>query len=302
LGQIEQAEASFRQSLSIAHEIESDGGIIIAVEALRNDYYVPQGRFKAWLAFIDDQVAQARARQRDILAQTLLEKKARVMIDMGQFEAALSIFQSLMIDVEEREGAGGVFWGYLLVRSGRCETELGRYAGARQRLERALQTFEQSGALVPIARASMSLARLALVKGDRAEMREALSLARRAVAFYRQNRESRRTAEPLVICIRLHLALGEIEEALHTSSEMMACLEDDLPPFHPEAYLYTHALVLRALGREGEADAHLQRAYERVMEVAGRMDDPALRQSWLEKVRANREIVADAQARGLVKG
>ena len=59
------------------------------------------------------------------------------------------------------------------------------------------------------------------------------------------------------------------------------------------------ALALRALDHDTEADEHLQRAHERVMRVADKTIDPALRQSWLENVRVNREILAACETRGL---
>ena len=58
-----------------------------------------------------------------------------------------------------------------------------------------------------------------------------------------------------------------------------------------------HARVLRALGRGDEADGYLRRAYERVMLVASKLHDEGLRQSWLENVPDNREIVAEWEAR-----
>ncbi len=44
-------------------------------------------------------------------------------------------------------------------------------------------------------------------------------------------------------------------------------------------------------------DEFLHRAYERVMLVASQTQDAALRKSWLENVRENREIIAEWKAR-----
>jgi hypothetical protein len=41
----------------------------------------------------------------------------------------------------------------------------------------------------------------------------------------------------------------------------------------------------------------LQRAYDRVMRVASKTQDEALRRGWLEDVPDNREIIAEWQAR-----
>jgi hypothetical protein len=69
----------------------------------------------------------------------------------------------------------------------------------------------------------------------------------------------------------------------------------------PQNHLYTHSLVLHALGREAEADDHLQRAYERVMFVADKFTDDSLHQGWLQNIRVHREIMGQwqgAHARG----
>jgi len=60
-----------------------------------------------------------------------------------------------------------------------------------------------------------------------------------------------------------------------------------------------HDEILRELieSHGAEVDGCLQRAYERVMLVASKIQDEGLRQSWLENVPDNREIVAEWQAR-----
>jgi hypothetical protein len=69
---------------------------------------------------------------------------------------------------------------------------------------------------------------------------------------------------------------------------------------HWQEYCYiTHVHVLRAVGQDEEADRYLQRAYERLMMVAGKTQDLILRQSWLQKVPWNREILEEAEKRGM---
>ena len=70
-------------------------------------------------------------------------------------------------------------------------------------------------------------------------------------------------------------------------------------PVGPENVWLVHSRALRAAGREAESDDYLRRAYERVMLIAGKTQDEALRQGWLENVRINREILADWAARGM---
>lgn len=95
----------------------------------------------------------------------------------------------------------------------------------------------------------------------------------------------------------MHLALGEPEAAFSTSAEVLR-LADIMPfPPTPERYFFVHSRILRALGREAEADEHLQKAYDRVQLVASKTKDETLRRSWLENVRDNREIVAGWESR-----
>jgi tetratricopeptide (TPR) repeat protein len=96
---------------------------------------------------------------------------------------------------------------------------------------------------------------------------------------------------------RLHLALGDVELALESSKKAVQDMEIQGGGYRVEQCYLTHARVLRALGRHAEADDYLQRAYDRVMRVASKTQDEALRQSWLEDVPDNREIIAEWQAR-----
>ena len=64
---------------------------------------------------------------------------------------------------------------------------------------------------------------------------------------------------------------------------------------------YTHAKILRANGKDEEADKNLLLAYEWMMKVANKTQDETFRSSWLENVEMNREIMASAIERGLDK-
>jgi hypothetical protein len=97
----------------------------------------------------------------------------------------------------------------------------------------------------------------------------------------------------------LLLALGQVEEASKRSDEVQRLLESAPYPFGPEKYNFTHSRVLRALDREAEADDYLYRAYERVKLVANNTRDGELRQSWLENVKVNREILEACKERGI---
>lgn len=63
----------------------------------------------------------------------------------------------------------------------------------------------------------------------------------------------------------------------------------------PEQILYTHARALRLNNQIDAADQYLQRAYERLCCVHNSLNNPEYRRTWLEDVRPNRQLVADAQ-------
>ncbi len=89
----------------------------------------------------------------------------------------------------------------------------------------------------------------------------------------------------------VELAHNHPEKALAYSQEAMDLFADD--PVKPEGYQYVHVCALWANGRDEEANTLLEQAYQRVMQVAGLIQDEAFRQSWLEDVPVNRQIVND---------
>ncbi len=93
------------------------------------------------------------------------------------------------------------------------------------------------------------------------------------------------------------LMLGPKDDALACSTAAMEQAAK-LPTGQENVWL-VHSRALRAAGRDDESDDYLRRAYERVMLVAGKTQDEALRRGWLENVRINREMLADWAARGM---
>ena len=102
-------------------------------------------------------------------------------------------------------------------------------------------------------------------------------------------------AYSFTVLAKLHLALGEIDDALEYSVNAL----ESMPAFDAPEIFFTHAQILRNLDRDSEADEYLLRAYERVMLVAEKTKDPELRRSWLENVRVNKEIIEVVAERGI---
>ncbi len=97
---------------------------------------------------------------------------------------------------------------------------------------------------------------------------------------------------------QFHLTLLEedqshAESALECTEEALKCCELELGVWvMPEQIHFQHSRALRVNGREEEADEYLHQAYERVMMVAGKINDEDLRRTFLENVRDNRDIQA----------
>ena len=182
---------------------------------------------------------------------------------------------------------------WLLEIIGLCQAGLGRFRQARESFQAGLERAEKAGETADEVAWLVFLAYVVSLEGDGAALRAAMEQVQR-----------REVSLPLYVrtwthnqAARLHLALGAVELALESLSQAMRAVEIEGEGYWVEQCYLTHAQILRAQGHDAEADGYLQRAYERVMLVASKTQDEALRQSWLENVPDNREIVAEWEAR-----
>ncbi len=299
LGRMAEAEALLRQALEIAYAIGSSDGIFGAVDTMALGYYRPQGEYEAGLAFLDEQLAKVRVIGDELLDNHLLLDKAVLLALLGQFAQAVQLAQAYLSIAERLLGQAEQAWVLSFV--GLWQVELAQFSQAHQILAAALQLVETTGALVETIFPMATIAYVALLEGEPVGLRAGLEQAKQAVQlcpdFWGGN--TSHLAHPLHVAAQLHLALGEVDEAVTCSTKVMQLLETDRNVWWPEQRLFTHARALRAAGREAEADEYLRRAYERVMLVAEKTRDETLRRSWLENVRANREIVAEWATRGM---
>jgi hypothetical protein len=255
------------------------------------------------LIFLDEQLARAHLAGDEVLVGHLHSQKPFFLDLLGQHTAALELVQTLLPTIERLMGQATL--SRYLSFMGRMQAGLGDYDQARQRLADALARAESAGTPIDVAVSMVDQAHLALLEGGPTNLRFGLEQARRAVELLRGTAAVYDLAGALHVAAQLHLALSDwevsqdqvesagehLDAALAHSEEVMALAA--AWPAQPEAYLYTHACALRAVGREAEADAHLRQAYERVMLVASTTKDESLQNSWLENIRVNRQIVAD---------
>jgi tetratricopeptide (TPR) repeat protein len=292
LGRWEEAAGTFHQTLQIAEEIGSASGLRWGVGNMVSYVSAPQGEYEAGLAFLETWLDRTRQAQEEAVAAEFQLHKARLLVVLGQLEPALKVAQTVLPDADRLLDYGDRMW--LLQIIGLCQAGLGRFRRARENYQAGLERAEKVGETADAVAWLVHLAYVAYLEGDGAALRAAMEeVQRRDVSLRGSESFSFANTQEA----RLYLALGALEQALETSSKVMQDIA-----FFGEGYLseqshLTHARILRALGRDAEADDYLQRAYERVMLVASKTQDEALRQSWLENVAENREIVAEWEAR-----
>jgi adenylate cyclase len=125
---------------------------------------------------------------------------------------------------------------------------------------------------------------------------EAIELAGAALALRLELELRLWTTADLATLAGGHLALGHVDQALNYVQQTLNILADcggEGPEFPQHDYFVCYQ-VLSAAGEEMAAHTALHSAYQLVMKQAGKIADPVIRQSFLERVQVNREIVQTA--------
>ena len=148
---------------------------------------------------------------------------------------------------------------------------------------------------------------LALLDGNISAPEMGLEQVNRGIALLKENFDDYSWSEYYALA-GLHLALAE-EDSEHLT-EALSAIEIALKtreergtnnPAAPLEQLFSMAWrVYRANNQPEKADEYLRKGYERVMMVAGKIQNDELRMNFLENVPYNREILEEAKARGWV--
>jgi predicted ATPase len=258
------------------------------------------GEYEASLKLIDDAHERARKLDNEFLVANLNSVfcKSFLLGRLGQYQVALEVSQERLAFAEKYLGVTAQ--GYALLSIANYQGELGRYAQAHAALDRAWEKLTYPE-VHPMERTGVWVWRSILnwQENTPASLNAGLENAQSATMrlatveiLYRYW-----LARAHLHTARLHLTMNTPEAALAASTEALR-VEIASPFFDVEGMMihFTHSRTLRANGRAAEADAYLQKAYDRVMLVAGKLQDPELRRSWLENVRDNREIVREWEA------
>jgi non-specific serine/threonine protein kinase len=221
---------------------------------------------------------------------------AFVLWHLGQYAPALDCAeQALRI---AREGGDPSEEGRAHINAGRALHHLGHAAEAEARLREALDLSRGVGSPYLVANALAYLALALLETGDEARRSEAESLAAEAVGLAYAVGLAHAQIQGLALLSLARLARGDAGGALDSSSRAVALLEgrgqQEVPA---EGVYFIHQQVLRAAGRELEADQALRQAAQLVAAKAARLEKPALRRAFLDQVTLNRRILAAVEER-----
>jgi tetratricopeptide (TPR) repeat protein len=296
LGEYAEAERCFRESLHIAESIGASILTSYAVSNLVQYHYERRGDFEGSLQFLDVRLEHALAEEDDWLVADVRHEQGHSLMNLGQYDhahRALATASRLMEKLGDSDSAlyartwRGLVEAYLGDYESSAETLQSAVEGATEGSNEGLQTY----AVVLRGFAGLLEGRPQTLRAGLEQVLEGLELI--------PDEEFYEKGASYEIAAALHLALGEIDSAMGCSIEGLRMMEMDPAPRWPERRHFTHSRILRALGREAEADEHLKQAYERVMLVVGNTQDQELRRSWLENVDVNREILAACAQRGI---
>ncbi len=285
-----EAEGYFRQALQIAEENASMRGVWNSVFNLGWFVYVNQGLHQRALQLFDQYIAWAKQLGDLFLASRFEATRAVLLMLLGQYEQALQTKQAglegpVNLRSQTVETADLALIGNIL-------TLMGRYAEARPYLEQSLQQAEQSGQPLELVDALFGLTVLAYYeKGDDGLLAAAPMLARlwsmlKDTLFYDWK-----------ACVA---ALNAVQCAL--TGNRVAALDFVQVALEALGEVDTHALnedivrlwafrALKMLGQTERARTVLLPAYEWIDQTASKIEDEALRRSWVENVPHNRQVI-----------
>jgi tetratricopeptide (TPR) repeat protein len=289
-GKCNESEAYLRQSLALSEEVNSGMSYLMAVENLIHLHFRAEGQYEAGLQFLESLISKNPFPYDEFLNGSLYADKAGLLADLGQYRAALPLMEKL-VAVSENIMPTTIFPAYFLGMVGKLHAELGEFDIVHHYLDRLQQYASRSERAADTAALLNFEAYNAWLEGSEANWQRGIEKAQQAIDLLRGTIWAPDLAECLHVLGNLQLALGLKAEALASTEEMMQISRN--MPMAFEAYTYTRSRALRANGNLVEADRYLDEACQRVHLVADQTHDPILRQSWLENVRYNRQILAE---------
>lgn len=284
-----EAEESYQQSIEIAEMTGSNAGIWPPVFNLVWGCYYPQGKLEAGLQFFDQYIAKAQQLNDNFLQQRLEATKASLLAQMGQYAQALAIKEHWLSSPHHPSSQSALTADLAFI--GKLQAECGLFHQAHQNLDRSLQQAEQSGRVLEQIDALVQLIFLAWREFGTDGLQNTIPLGQRLKELVTDTLFD----DWIVTCYSLiaqqHLALEQFDQAHQASSYALQVAKEMLPLAHDLFCLITYYQTSVAIGNPEEGKPYLQIAYQRIDQVAQQTLSPKLRQSWLEKVLINRQVI-----------
>jgi tetratricopeptide (TPR) repeat protein len=275
------------QSLEMAETFGFDSiGWNVALDVLDLDFR-RGGKYQSGQAFLDERLALVENAEERPLNKTLFVSfnyhKMELFEYMGMYAEALRIVNKYLPVAREIELQPSRSQSWL----DRLQAELGQPDIALRSLEAGLKLEPSNFHIL------FNAAFVAWHSGQPENWPAGLERVQAAVEILRGLGTDffNNLAFALDMAARLCLALEQPREALEYAQEAIQLLPAAPEIYGREQFYYTYSQALRATGGTQEADKALKRAYKGVMQIAEQTEDERMRQSWLENVRYNREII-----------
>lgn len=292
LGRHEEAYEHFRKSFEIAQSIHTNMGYWMVFANLEWFHYRREGLYEDGLTFANEMLAREEIKKDPFLVTNILSIKAHLLQQIGQYPLAI---EALRVATEQANRfAGPLVRASLRLYTARLYADMRHFTEAQAALEDAWKLsgkFERPADTAALYMTAAEIARLQWEAGDLKQIRRAAAQIEQALALLRDTPWAPDLALAMQTAAWIELALDHAEKALEYSTAAYEKMEAE--PVKLEGYQYVHVCALWANGQDEEANALLEQAYRRVMQVAGQIRDIDVRRSWMEDVPVNRQIVND---------
>lgn len=219
--------------------------------------------------------------------------------DIGTIYDVLGYYQQALKYHEEalkiqREIGNKDAEGRELTNLGGVYESLGNYEKALQFQKGALSLGEETGSKYLIVEGKNSLSKIYIETGGEDEFQLALKHSREATKLSEEIGLSNGEIQGLSNQGMAYLSLGNMSQALRYSKRATSLLEKKGQMEGSEEEIYfNHYRLLRTKGDKKGTRDYLKKAYDELMGKARRIKDRKLRNSFLKKVKLNKEIAEE---------
>jgi len=286
-----EAQGYFQEALALAMAIRMESAINMVVFNLEGSVYRAGGDLQAALEFMEEMLEWARQAGVLSLVESFTRGRAELLSDLGQYSAALADLESALTVARSLPDERDPF--YIAMGIARLHAFLGQQEHAQQLAGETLARIRARSDSEAFTDAFYGAAYVYSFGSDPQLWREGLELVQRAAEQPRRAGSDNPLAYALDLQARLHLKLGEVEQALSATEEMLQAAGRAGQASGLESFYQVHAMALRQAGRLAEAKEYTEKAYQEIMRIGDKLSDPNLRQGWMAGVEKNRDVIEE---------